>query len=238
MVPLSGPQDLEKAASKLNVEGGTGLLLSGGCDRRGRVPLAPYLEVVRNIKESTNLKVNVHTGLLDEEEALALISTGADAFSMDLLQDPDTIRNVLHIDGGPRDYERTLKLLSSSGRLVPHVCVGLQSEEGEAATLELLSRTKVSSLIVLGLIPSKGTPMASAPSDPARVVRFIREAVGRLDVPVLLGCMRPRSDRSVELGAIEAGAAGIVNPSAAAVEMAKAKGLKIVEREECCAVHL
>jgi uncharacterized radical SAM superfamily protein len=70
------------------------------------------------------------------------------------------------------------------------------------------------------------------------VVRFIREAVGRLDVPVLLGCMRPRSDRSVELGAIEAGAAGIVNPSAAAVEMAKAKGLKIEEREECCAVHL
>jgi uncharacterized radical SAM superfamily protein len=238
MRPLAGPEDLERAAAELVSAGGTGFLLSGGCDKKGRVPLSPYLGAVRRIKDRTDLKINLHTGLLDANEASALLESGADAFSVDFLQDRNTIRNVLHLEASPFDYERTLRLLSPSGRLVPHVCVGLQSEEGERATLEALSEVKISSLIVLALVPSKGTPLSYATVDPRRVARFISAATQRLDAPVLLGCMRPRADRWIELEAIEAGAAGIVNPSSAAVELALAKGLKIEEKEECCAVHL
>ncbi len=108
MRPLGAPEELEKAAAALAIEGGTGLLLSGGCDRRGRVPLSPYLGAVKRVKESTGLLVNLHTGLLDEEAAAGLLGTGADAFSVDVLQDPRAISDVLHLDASPRDYWSTV----------------------------------------------------------------------------------------------------------------------------------
>lgn len=237
MRPLGAPEELEKAAGALASEGGNGLLLSGGCDRRGRVPLSPYLGTVRRIKERTGLLVNLHTGLLDEGTAAPLIGSGADAFSVDVLQDPRTIAGVLHLEASPRDYGRTVELLSPSGRLVPHVCVGLQSEEGESATLDLISSIDVAALIVLGLVPSKGTPMEEVGPQPERLVRFITKAVERIDAPVLLGCMRPRGDRTVEERAIEAGVAGIVNPSSHAEAYALGRGLTIEHRETCCALH-
>jgi uncharacterized radical SAM superfamily protein len=238
MRPLAGPEELERAAMELWSKDGKGFLLSGGCDRQGRVPLAPFLGTVRAIKERTTLLVNLHTGLLDDEAASALLKSGADAFSVDVLQDPQAINEVVHLDATPKDYERTLRSLSSSGRLVPHVCVGLQSEKGERDTLDLLGSVDIASLIVLGLVPSRGTPLADRPADPERVVRFIKAATERLDAPVLLGCMRPRSDRQFEAKAIEAGASGVVNPSAAAVEYAAGHGLKVEEQETCCAHHL
>ena len=236
MRPLSSPAELDSAADALAAAGGTGFLLSGGCDRDGKVPLSPYLGAVRKIKERTDLRINLHTGLVGEEEARSLLSSGADAFSVDVLQDPRTIIETLHLQATPADYARTLRLLEK-GRLVPHVCVGLQSEAGEAATIDLLSTIKISSIIVLGLVPSPGTPLANQAFEPTRVVRFIAAAARKLDVPILLGCMRPRSDRSLELEAIRAGASGIVNPSAGAVELARAEGLKVEEREECCALY-
>jgi lipoyl synthase len=237
MRPINTPEELEKAALTLVAEGGTGLLLSGGCDRRGRVPLSPYLETIGRIKESTGLLVNLHTGLLDEGAASQLIASGADAFSVDVLQDRRTISDVLHLDASSHDYSRTVELLSRSGRLVPHVCVGLQSEEGENATLDLLASVEVAALIVLGLMPAKGTPMEGGRLQPERLVRFIARAVKRIDAPVLLGCMRPRGDRAVEEGAIEAGIAGMVNPSSQAVEFAVKRGLTIEERETCCSLY-
>jgi uncharacterized radical SAM superfamily protein len=238
MRPLAGPGELERAVLELRSKGGKGFLLSGGCDRQGRVPLAPYLGTVRAVKERTALLVNLHTGLLDRGTASELIKSGADAFSVDVLQDPRTINDVIHLNATPQDYARTLRLLSPSGRLVPHVCVGLQSERGEEDTLELLASVDIASLIVLGLVPSHGTPLAERLPDPERVVRFIRAAVDRLDAPVLLGCMRPRTDRQLEVKAIEAGASGVVNPSAAAVAYAASQGLRVEERQTCCAHHL
>ncbi len=237
MRPLDAPEELEKAARALASGGGKGLLLSGGCDRRGRVPLSPYLDTVRWIKERTGLLVNLHAGLLDEGTAPPLIGTGADAFSVDVLQDPRTIAGVLHLDASPRDYGRTVELLAPSGRLVPHVCVGLQSEEGENDTLDLLSSFDLAALIVLGLVPSKGTPLESVDPPTGRLVRFISRAVERIDAPVLLGCMRPRGHPTIETQAIEAGVAGIVNPSSQAVAYAVGRGLTIEHRETCCALH-
>jgi lipoyl synthase len=237
MRPVGAPEELEKAALSLVSEGGKGFLLSGGCDRRGRVPLSPYLDTVRRIRERNGLLVNLHAGLLDEGTAYRLLGTGADALSVDVLQDPLTISGVLHLDASPRDYARTLELLSRSGRLVPHVCVGLQSEAGEDATLDLLSSIEVAALIVLGLVPSKGTPLEGVPPRPERLVRFLSRAVERIDAPVLLGCMRPRGDPTVEERAIEAGVAGIVNPSSQATAYAVRRGLRIENRETCCAHH-
>ncbi len=234
MRPVLDPAGLLTEARKLEASGGRGFLLSGGCDARGHVPLGRFLGAVREIKCTTSLAVNMHPGLVSETDATELLASGADVLSVDVLQDRRTINEKLHLDASPDDYRRTLELLSP-GRLVPHVCVGLQSERGEEDTLELLASIRIGALVVLGLM----TPPGSAGGvPPQRLVRFVRSAADRLDAPVLLGCMRPRGHAGAEIEAIEAGAAGIVNPSPATVEWASASGRGTIEVWACCALHL
>lgn len=234
MRAVSGPDDLIVEARKLAASGGEGFLLSGGCDARGRVPLGPFLGAVREIKDTTGLVVNLHPGLVDEALAQELLASGADVFSVDVLQDRRTMAGRLHLKALPEEYRRTLELLAP-GRVVPHVCVGLQPEEGEKKTLDLLSKSKIAALVVLGLMaPFPGVQKVA----PDRLVRFVREAVKKVDAPVLLGCMRPRGRPEAEIEIIKAGAAGIVNPSPGAAEWARSSGYEIVEHRACCGVHL
>ena len=223
---------------QLSSEGGRGFLLSGGCDLRGRVPLGSFSGAVRRIRADTGLKVNVHPGLLDEKEAEEIVSSGADAFSVDLVQDPRTISGTLHLQASPRDYCRTLELLDPTERLVPHVCVGLQSEEGEKDTLERVPSYKVRALIILGLMGTRGTPWERRAVPSERLTRAIQEAVATVPAPVLLGCMRPRGQWRVEAQAIEDGAAGVVNPSPQTVQWALDKGYRVESVPTCCALHL
>ncbi|MDW5561652.1 MAG: radical SAM protein [Methanomassiliicoccus sp.] len=228
-------EQLLHEVSSLEASGGTGFLLSGGCDARGRVPLGPFLGAVRQIKEGTSLTVNLHPGLVDAEAARALLASGADAFSVDVLQDRQVIAGRLHLDASPQDYRRTLELLSP-GTVVPHVCVGLQSERGEEDTLDLLSSVRIEALVVLGLMAPPGFSDGSAvPTD--RLLRFVRQAVRRIDAPVLLGCMRPRGRADAEIEIIKAGAAGVVNPASATVAWARAAGVEAAEVQACCALH-
>ena len=235
MRAVSGPAELLSVARDLQASGGAGFLLSGGCDAKGRVPLGGFLGAVREIKDVTSLAVNVHPGLVDAAGASALLASGADVFSVDVLQDRRTIAERLHLDASPADYRRTVELLSP-GKVVPHVCVGLQSEEGEDDTLEMLSSVHVSAVVVLGLMAPPGS--ALPPVAPDRLVRFVRRAVDRLSVPVLVGCMRPRGRADAEIEMLKAGAAGMVNPSPATVQWAKAEGREVVEVQACCALHL
>jgi uncharacterized radical SAM superfamily protein len=190
---------------------------------------------VRKIKDTTSLAVNVHPGLVDAAGASALLASGADVFSVDVLQDRRTIAERLHLDASPADYQRTVELLST-GKVVPHVCVGLQSEEGEEDTLEMLSSVNISAVVVLGLMAPPGSALPSVVPD--RVVRFVRRAIDRLDVPVLVGCMRPRGRADAEIEMIKAGAAGMVNPSPATVQWTEAEDREVVEVGACCALHL
>jgi uncharacterized radical SAM superfamily protein len=221
-------------ALELQAGGGTGMLVSGGCDARGRVPLGPFLGTIREIKKTTALSINLHPGLANDQEAKALRSTHADAFSIDVVQDPRVITEVLHLEASPDHYRRTLELLEPSGRLVPHILVGLQSERGEVASLELVASLKIGALVVLGLMDSGTSGGVSS----QRLVRFISRAVSEVEAPVVLGCMRPRGRWEDEKAAIEAGAAGIVNPSRRTAEWADHNGLEVHPIEACCAVHL
>jgi hypothetical protein len=227
-------EELLSVASGLEASGGTGLLLSGGCDAQGRVPIGPFLGAVGQIKSSTRLAVNLHPGLVDEASAPAILASGADVLSVDVLQDGPAIIERLHLNAAPEAYRRTLELLSP-GTLAPHICVGLQSERGERDTVDMLSSFRIQALVVLGLMAPPGSGVR--PVDADRLVSFIRSAVRRLDAPVLLGCMRPRGRARAEIEAIEAGCAGIVNPAPATVGWARSSGLEIMERRTCCALH-
>jgi len=242
MKGVEEPGDLTHLALELERKGANGFLLSGGCLPNGTVPLGRYLGALREIKERTSLELNIHTGLLDRDAARGLVGTGADRFSVDVVQDERVLSRVLNLDGRAKEYGRTLSNLEREGAegVVPHICVGLPhaSIEGERMALDLVSDHEISALVVIGFIPTQGTPMSGyPPPSPSRILRFIGEARDRLNCPILLGCMRPRMDRDLEMDAIEAGVNGVAVPSGSTVEWAKRQGIEIHSRELCCALY-
>lgn len=234
MLPADTPERLLDIGLELRGRGAAGVLVSGGCDADGTVPLSPFAGAISRLHDE-GLLVNVHTGLLDENGGRELAATGADVFSVDLLQDEGTIAGRLHLDAGPEDYERTIRsLTSASAAVVPHVCVGLQPPEGEGRCLELLERLDVAGVVALALMPLPGARPA-ADLD-GRLVRFVERA-SLTPAPVLVGCMRPRGRWETEVRCIQAGAAGMASPSPRTVEWLRENGYEIVEREVCCALH-
>ena len=232
MVPVLRPDDLTALAERLQSEGGTGLLLSGGCDRQGRVPLAPFLSAVREIKASTSLKVNLHPGLVSEGEAQAISASGADRISFDLVMDQEVMRDRMHLDRSPEDNLGSFLSLcrAAPGRVAPHILLGAGREEMELEAVRTACREDVPCLILLSLLGERVDDWEG------RLLRAVEEGV-RGGGKVLLGCMRPRGRPEVEMAALEAGAEGIAAPSAGTVKEMEERGWTAVERRICCALH-
>jgi uncharacterized radical SAM superfamily protein len=241
MIPVDGPPALLELARELSKEGANGFLLSGGCDREGKVPIGPYLDTIAEVKKETGLLINVHTGLLGRGEAEAIAKVSPDCCSVDIVQEEKAIRDILHLDVGRDAYRETLANLFSSGakHVVPHICVGLsETPEGERAALRLVQDFEIESLVVLVFLSTKGTPVENSPPvDDDRVVGFVEEAVDRLGCRVLLGCMRPRGNWELEAKCIESGLAGIAVSSRRTMNWAKDRGLDLEVREVCCALY-
>jgi len=219
-------------------DGATSCLISGGCDRQGRVPVTSHLEEVARLRQGRRL--NWHVGLIDERAMLA-IKPLVDVVSFDLVGDAETAREVYGLDLTLDDYVATLGMLRRHVPVVPHITIGLRGGRlsGERAALEAVQQMGVGVLVFIILIPTEGTAYAGcAPPPLSEVGQLLREA--RSKVPqtrLYLGCMRPYGDyrREVDELALRAGLDGIVNPSLSAVRMAAEMGLRVVWRDECCA---
>jgi lipoyl synthase len=242
LIADSGEQ-LLALAQQLEARGAKGFLLSGGCDPRGKVPLQGFLGAVAAIKARTRLAINVHTGLLDGiDEARALASSGADCFSVDIVQDPELIAKGMHLRRGPEDYRRTLELLFAAGaaRVAPHICIGLSggSTRGELDSLRLISKFPVGSVVLLAFMPARGTPMSAVkPPTPEHVLEVARAAISTVSAPVIMGCMRPRGDWRLEVELLRSGVQAMAMPSPRTVRWAEENGLEVEWREECCSLH-
>jgi hypothetical protein len=243
MAGVETPSRLKRFCTKLEAEGGVGLLVSGGSDKNGRVPLGRFHDALRWVKENTGLIVNVHTGLLDSEQANEIASTGIDIASVDIVGSDETIRRVYGLKATKEDYWETLEALRNANvpHVIPHICVGLDFGEirGEAAALEMAQKLDPELVVLLELMPTQGTAMEAVepPSaeDMARVV-----VAARLMCPeagIALGCMHPRTGKDrVEKLALEAGADRIVLPSRSTVEKAGIAGFSVKHLDGCCAI--
>lgn len=239
MRPATSPADLIRIAKELDADGAEGMLVSGGCDKNGKIPLGPFLPALKRIKLETKLKVNLHTGLVGDEEACQIAATDVDCISFDLVQDPEVIRRRLHLSCGPEAYAKTLTSLFSAGvkSVVPHLLIGLSGEENrfEIAAIEMMAGYPITGLVILALMPTRGTPMEDSPSPiDDQILETIERAVDALDVPVMLGCMRPRGNRKLEIKAIEFGVRRIAMPSPQTEVWAKAQGYVVIKRSSCC----
>ncbi|NPV53005.1 MAG: radical SAM protein [Firmicutes bacterium] len=212
-------------------------LVSGGCDRNGKVPILESLDAVRELGKK--FRLNIHPGLLDEDEARRLGEV-ASVVSFDFVVDDETIEEVYGLPGRGEDYVRTYIALRRYARVVPHICIGIKGGEvrGEFRSIDILHELGVDAIIFLVLIPTRGTRYESAsPPELREVGRVFEYARQRFPgTPLYLGCMRPHGvyREKVDRLAIDAGLDRIVLPARGAVAYAESLGIDVAWREECC----
>jgi hypothetical protein len=68
-------------------------------------------------------------------------------------------------------------------------------------------------------------------------LEIVEYAVGKIDRPVTLGCMRPRGNPDLEFKCFEAGISGIAIPSKETVRHLEQSGIKVEKKEVCCSFH-
>ena len=230
--------------SRLHDQGAKGILISGGSDRRGRVPLKKHIPDMVRISQKLKMVIRVHAGLPDEETCAALGDVGIDGAMIDVIGDNRTIREVYHLKCGVDEYEAVLERLERYGvPCVPHIIMGLHWGEmmGEEYALEMISRHQLKALVLVILMPLSGTPMVSVkPPSIEEISEFF--CLARKTVPqkpVMLGCARPlgRMKEQIDRAAINAGLNGIAYPADGIVEYAKKCGLKPEFINACCGVN-
>ncbi|MBA4392872.1 MAG: hypothetical protein C0407_04900, partial [Desulfobacca sp.] len=158
------PQALKEAARRLAGKGGRALLISGGADQEGRVPLLDFIGTIKEIRSEYGLKVLVHTGLVSPQLADGLAEAGIELAMLDIIGDNDTIRQVYHLQASVEDYEYSLKLLIDRAvPTAPHIVMGLHFGQirGEPRALKLIAKYPIKTLVLVGFRPIPKTALAS-----------------------------------------------------------------------------
>ncbi|EGW41966.1 radical SAM protein [Desulfosporosinus sp. OT] len=239
MIPAPTPEILQELGTTLRKKGVTGLLITGGCNHEGQVPLKPFLAVIAYLK-SLDFTIHVHTGLADKETAVGLKRAEVDKVFLDMIGDSATIRKVYHLDRKPNAYINALEiLLAENLDVVPHVVLGLNYGKimGEENIIQTLSDYPLETLVLVALRSVPGTPMGGVSGpDPAEIVRITAQT--RLLNPSLklsFGCARPYTQKAwLERGLIAAGINTLAFPLDETIDFALAHGLEPVMSEMCC----
>jgi len=229
---------------ELRARGSRGVLVSGGCDRRGRVPLLRHIPDLMRVRRELEMTIRVHPGLVDEATAAALGEIGVDGAMLDVIGAEETIREVYHLDVPVAEYGRALERLERHGvPLVPHIVVGLHWGRllGEWRALEMIAARKVKLLVLVILMPLYGTAMAKAsPPSVEEIGKFFQDARRALpETPISLGCARPIGPvkRDIDRLAVDAGFSGIAYPAEGIVAYAESRGFRPEFHDACCGVN-
>ncbi len=243
MIPASHPEELFNICKKVKRYGGYGCLISGGSLRDGRVPLKRYIPTIKRVKQELGLEVVVHTGLIDRNLAEELASAGVDGVMLDIIGSDETIREVCHLNRSVQDYEQSLILLEEYDiPSIPHIIVGLHygSLKGERTALKIVYRRKIAALVIVVLMPLSGTSMENVtPPSPGTVTRILIAArLLKPNVPLLLGCARPRGPykAALDVSGVRAGVNGIAYPTVEAYQAAVRLGLSVKIEDRCCSL--
>lgn len=245
MKSATTPQALFNYAKEIAKRGAKGMLISGGCDKKGVVPIRPFLPIIARIKQEFDFKIVAHLGILNEATVKEIKETGGiDIAMMDIAGSNDTLRQVYHLnDVTCEDFENSLQFLCEYGiNTVPHVVIGLHYGMivGEYRALEIISTYKVKALVLVGLLPQAGTKMAKVtPPPPDEIGEVFKQARHIFPkTPVLLGCQRPLGEHKLktDILALKAGLNGIAYPSEGIVSLAKKMGLVPQLSQMCCSI--
>jgi len=161
---------------------------------------------------------------------------------IDVMGDEETAKKIYHLDSLQKVITSLENLFKSGLDVVPHIVAGLMYGKihGEYNALRIISRFKPSSIVMVVLMPLKGTPMSGVlPPSPIEIARLI--ATARLmmpHTPISLGCERPRNKEGhiMEELAIYAGATRMAVWSKKTIDLASNLGLNPLFQPTCCSV--
>jgi uncharacterized radical SAM superfamily protein len=201
------------------------------------------MPVLKDIVSRTSLTISVHSGIVDEDTVRGFQDAGVHRVLVDVVGSSETLKNVYNLPYGVEKVEETLRLLTESGLdIVPHVIMGIDSGriKGEYEALRIIEKYNPAQICLVTFMPLPGTPLGtSEPPDleeVKKVMVFAREIF--MDIPVSLGCGRPRGDYSMALErfALDVGVNRIALWNDESLDHAHALGLEIDFRKTCCAV--
>lgn len=240
LIPATTCEELENKALALYKQGAKGILLTGGCDKLGSVPIRSIIPAIKNLKEKTNLIIIAHTGFVTLEEAELLKDSGLSGIGFDVMGDMNAVREVYGLHVSEKDYIDSLRAITDSGlSIFPHVCVGIHFGKlgGELRALEMISSISPSTVIITGLMPVAGTPMERIKPQPSDFETVIKKAIEMFPrTPIILGCAHSSGkDRAlIEKTALLCGVSGIAAPTMGTIGFARKNGYEINFYGTCC----
>lgn len=191
------PKKLYETVRYLVRNGAKGVLISGGFNLDGTLPVEPFLPIIREIKKDFDIVVSVHSGLVNKELAIKLREAKVDIVDYELIIDHVVIRDVMKLKKRKsEDFIKSFEILEKYGPpfVAPHVPIGFNYGRivKEKETIDLIADYDPYVLIYLIFIPTKGTPMENAPiPDVKNVIELIKYGKERFKGETALGCMRP-----------------------------------------------
>ncbi|MFH0816031.1 MAG: radical SAM protein [Methanobacteriota archaeon] len=244
MTPAATPAALEEVGRRLvNDKAGEGMLISGGCDKKGRMLNLPkFLPALEKLHDM-GLIIKLHTGLVDEKLARGIAEAGVDITSMEFVGSRESAREIFGINAGPEDYAETFAHLRDAGvpHIAPHVAVGLHRGEllGEFEALDSLRKTvEPSTIALIAFRPTKGTKLECCKPPSAEAMERVASHARKLfpETKIILGALRPRGTgaesgkavrEGLEMAALRGGISGAEVPSAAMLAEIRAMEYKI-----------
>lgn len=221
-------------AIELEKNGAKGILISGGLDKNGKVPID--YSVLKKIKEDTNLLINLHCGFINKSDARLIKESNVDSVSLDFVGSNETIKNILNMPFKVKDYENNVKFLTEENvNTIPHICVGLNQGKivGEYNSLKILKKYPINSITLLVLIKNEMEKTKSVNYDIESIKNFF--IYTRKEFPKVklsLGCMRPRIKELDETALLFD---SIVNPTKNMIKLIRNE-YGIVIQEICCSL--
>ncbi len=228
---------------QLHQNGAQGVLISGGSDLKGRVPLLKHIPDLIRIRKDLGMVIRVHPGVPDEETIAGLAEVGIDGAMVDIIGHQDTINEVYHMDATVDDYEKCLETLNRYNvPAIPHIILGLHYGKmlGEWNALEIIARHNPKLLVLVILMPISGAQMALTKPPSLEEIGSFFELTRKTmdDTPIMLGCARPLGNMKVEIDrlAVHAGFNGIAYPADGVVQYARELDLDPEFINACCGV--
>ncbi|MGQ4833393.1 MAG: radical SAM protein [Candidatus Asgardarchaeia archaeon] len=241
MIDVHSPELLKSFCIQHEKNGGTGCLISGGYTLEGYVPLEPFIETIKWVKENTTLKVNIHTGLVTKKMATLLKYAKVDSVSVDISGDIKIIKEVYGLNKTPEDYlETLLNLKEVKVRITPHIGIGFyfgKITNHEFTSLDFVEKIEPPEVVFVIIIPTKGTPFEKIkPPSLREIMTYTALARIRLNSSISLGCMRPYGSIRKELDylMLKYVADRIATPSPLAISKLIKEEYKIEEYRMCC----
>ncbi|MCL4385144.1 MAG: radical SAM protein [Cyanobacteria bacterium] len=253
MDSVASPEILESfISSKIKSGKLNGVLISGGFDKNGKLPLKNYLNSIKIIKRKyPSLKIYAHVGFVDYAEAKEIKDSNIDGVLANVISSQNAIRSVYNLPHAtPEDYYKTLKNLKKAEiRITPHIIIGLDfgKIESEYEAVRQVAKIGAYSLVFVVLkkltkeidfIDSGNVPLKKKNIDEKEIVSLISYARNLLpDTPITFGCAKPLTNKrgQLEIDLLNAGIDVIAFPSSESINYVISNKIPFRFEEICCA---